>query len=139
MFLERELVTPPLNGLILPGITRDSILHLTKQWNDCKVSEATITMEQICKLIKEERVSHYLIDFFCHRFAITIAFLFQLLEMFGSGTACIVSPIERISYLGTDLQIPTMFQEKPIWKKIVDTLTAIQYGKINHPWAMAID
>lgn len=59
--------------------------------------------------------------------------------MFGSGTACIVSPIERISYLGTDLQIPTMFQEKPIWKKIVDTLTAIQYGKINHPWAMAID
>lgn len=65
--------------------------------------------------------------------------MFQLLEMFGSGTACIVSPIERISYLGTDLQIPTMEQEKPLWLRILDTLTAIQYGKIKHPWAITID
>lgn len=57
MISERELVTPPLNGLILPGITRDSILHLTRQWGDCKVTEATITMQDICKLIQEERVS----------------------------------------------------------------------------------
>lgn len=56
---ERELVTPPLNGLILPGITRDSILHLTKQWGYCKVSERNITMDEVCKLIKEERVSSH--------------------------------------------------------------------------------
>lgn len=55
----RELITPPLNGLILPGITRDSILHLTRQWGECKVTEASITMEQVCKLIKEERVSQH--------------------------------------------------------------------------------
>lgn len=64
---------------------------------------------------------------------------FQLLEMFGSGTACIVSPIERISYLGTNLMIPTMEQEKPMFARILETLTAIQYGKIDHPWAVAID
>lgn len=55
--LEKELVTPPLNGLILPGIVRDSVLHLARQWGDCKVTEKTITMDQVCKLIKEERVS----------------------------------------------------------------------------------
>lgn len=63
----------------------------------------------------------------------------QLLEMFGTGTACVVSPIERIQYLGTDLLIPTMEQEKPMFGRIRDTLTAIQYGKINHPWAVSID
>lgn len=59
--------------------------------------------------------------------------------MFGTGTACLVSPIERIQYLGTDLLIPTMEQEKPLFGRIRDTLTAIQYGKIEHPWATVID
>lgn len=53
----KELVTPPLNGLILPGITRDSILTLARQWGDCIVSERSITMHEICKLVQEERVS----------------------------------------------------------------------------------
>lgn len=59
--------------------------------------------------------------------------------MFGTGTACVVSPIERIQYLGTDLLIPTMEQEKPLFGRILDTLTDIQYGKIDHPWSFAID
>lgn len=53
--LERELITPPLNGLILPGITRDSILALAQQWS-YKVTEGRITMPEICRLIQEERV-----------------------------------------------------------------------------------
>lgn len=53
----RNLITPPLNGLILPGITRDSILHLARQWNECNVIETTITMAQVCKLVEEKRVS----------------------------------------------------------------------------------
>lgn len=59
--------------------------------------------------------------------------------MFGTGTACVVSPIERIQYLGTDLLVPTMEQEKPLFARILNTLTDIQYGKIEHPWAVAID
>lgn len=59
--------------------------------------------------------------------------------MFGTGTACIVSPIERIQYLGTDLLIPTMEQEKPMFNRILKTLTDIQYGRVNHPWAITID
>lgn len=114
---ERELVTPPLNGLILPGITRDSILHLAREWREFKVSERPITMFEIKKALQENRV----------------------LEMFGSGTACIVSPIERIFYNGENLMIPTLEHTEPVWKQICTTLTDIQYGKIKHPWSVAID
>lgn len=62
-----------------------------------------------------------------------------MLEMFGTGTACVVSPIERIQYLGTDLLVPTLEQPQSLYGRILDTLTAIQYGKIDHPWAVAID
>lgn len=35
-FLEPEIATPPLDGLILPGVTRDSILAIAKTWvSDC--------------------------------------------------------------------------------------------------------
>lgn len=59
--------------------------------------------------------------------------------MFGSGTACLVSPIERINYLGTDYLIPTMEQSKPLWSRIKTTLTDIQYGRVEHPWAVLIE
>lgn len=57
--VEKELITPPLNGLILPGITRRSILNLALEWNQFKVTEKNITMEQVCRLNSEKRVSNY--------------------------------------------------------------------------------
>ncbi|KNC23357.1 hypothetical protein FF38_13547 [Lucilia cuprina] len=114
---EKELITPPLNGLILPGITRDSILTLTRQWGKFKVTEATFTMPRVCELLQQGR----------------------LLELFGTGTACVVSPINRISYLDQNLYIPTMEQEKPVHEMIRKTLTDIQYGKVDHPWSVVID
>lgn len=114
---EKELITPPLDGLILPGITRDSILRLTQQWGQFNVREGRFTMPMICDLLKEER----------------------LLELFGTGTACVVSPVDRINYMGTDLHIPTMEQENPVFERIRTTLTDIQYGKLKHPWAVVIE
>ncbi|XP_067641906.1 branched-chain-amino-acid aminotransferase [Eurosta solidaginis] len=114
---EKVLLTPPLNGLILPGITRDSILALARQWGKFEVREETINMTQIIELLNQGR----------------------LLEMFGTGTACVVSPINRINYMGTDFYIPTMEQEQPIHETMRETLTGIQYGKIDHPWALEID
>jgi branched-chain amino acid aminotransferase len=61
------------------------------------------------------------------------------LELFGTGTAAVVSPIERINYLEEDLFIPTMEQAEPVYKRILSELTDIQYGKVNHPWAVRID
>ncbi|KAK9498216.1 hypothetical protein O3M35_004080 [Rhynocoris fuscipes] len=114
---ERELITPPLNGLILPGITRLSILQLSREWNDYKVSERTITMGELISLLKEAR----------------------LLEVFGAGTACVVSPVHVIYFKETAYEIPTMIQSDPIYKRLLDTLTNIQYGIVDHPWARLID
>jgi len=114
---ERELITPPLNGLILPGITRDSIIRLTLEKGDVRVTQGKITMGMVKKLLQQGR----------------------LLEMFGSGTACIVSPVERIHYMGEDLMIPTMEQDNAMFRWVLKTLTDIQYGKIEHPWARVIN
>jgi len=57
IFIEKELVTPPLNGLILPGITRASILELAREWNEFCISERDIPMAEIVHLLRENRVS----------------------------------------------------------------------------------
>jgi len=79
-----ELVTAPLTrGDILPGVTRDSILHLARSWGDFDVVERFPTMPEI-KLAAEEG---------------------RLLEAFGAGTAAVVTPIEAIQYKGEDIEV----------------------------------
>ena len=57
-FTEKELVTPPLSdGLILPGVTRDSLIDIAKSWNEFKITERYPTMEEVRRGIKEKRVS----------------------------------------------------------------------------------
>ncbi|PAA92362.1 hypothetical protein BOX15_Mlig015936g7, partial [Macrostomum lignano] len=110
-----QLVTPPLNsGLILPGIVRDSLLRLAREWNEWEVLERDITMGELIEAIDSGR----------------------LMEMFGSGTACIVSPVSGIKYDGKVIQVPTMSQGAPVTMRFFKTLTDIQYGRIkDHPWA----
>ena len=78
------MVTPPLNGTILPGVTRDSILHLTRKLGEFKVSEREIHIEELVEHSKNG----------------------NLLEMFGAGTACVVSPVQLFSYGGEDYKVP---------------------------------
>uniref|UniRef100_A0A2M3Z096 Branched-chain-amino-acid aminotransferase n=1 Tax=Anopheles braziliensis TaxID=58242 RepID=A0A2M3Z096_9DIPT len=114
---ERELLTPPLDGLILPGITRDSIVQLCHQWGEFSVREEKFTMPLVKELAKEGR----------------------LLEMFGAGTAAVISPIECIAYLGEEIHVPTESHDSPLYRRLYNTLTDIQYGKLPHPWAYVID
>ncbi|KAJ3317513.1 branched-chain-amino-acid aminotransferase [Boothiomyces sp. JEL0866] len=119
---EKELVTPPLDGTILPGVTRDSILSLCSEWNEFKVTEKPVTIHDVAKAVKENRV----------------------IEMFGAGTAAIVSPIKLIHYNGTDLNIPLDpakpdAQAGPLTTKIADTIMGIQYGEIPHKWSVVVD
>lgn len=55
--LEKVLATPPLNGLILPGITRQSILELVKEWDEFRVEERNFTIDELIELNKNEKVS----------------------------------------------------------------------------------
>ncbi|KAI8872373.1 branched-chain amino acid aminotransferase II [Ramicandelaber brevisporus] len=119
---EKELITPPLDGMILPGVTRDSILQLARQWGEFKVTEGQVSLGQVERATKEGR----------------------LYEMFGAGTACIVSPIKGIKFEGRDIKIPLDpknpdSQAGPLAKRFNDTLLGIQYGDIEHPsWSVIV-
>jgi branched-chain amino acid aminotransferase len=115
---ETELITPPLDGTILPGVTRDSIIELTKSWNEFKIIEKAITMKELIEAHSEGRI----------------------FEIFGAGTAAVVSPIKTIGYLGKDYEFPVDPIEGigPLAKRIHSTITGIQYGEILHEWSVVI-
>ncbi|XP_036373843.1 branched-chain-amino-acid aminotransferase, cytosolic [Megalops cyprinoides] len=113
---EEELATPPLDGIILPGITRQSILELTRKWGEFKVSERYLTMMDLRRALKEDRVK----------------------EMFGSGTACVVSPVGRILYQGENLLIPCLGEHPPLASRLLKELTDIQYGRTPSDWTYLV-
>ncbi|XP_003387852.1 PREDICTED: branched-chain-amino-acid aminotransferase, cytosolic-like [Amphimedon queenslandica] len=112
-----EIATPPLNGIILPGVTRDSLLALGKTWGTHKISERKITMDDIKIALAEGRIK----------------------EMFGAGTACVVCPISDILYLNESLHIPTMENGPEVAKRFYKELTDIQYGVVEHDWTVVVD
>ncbi|KAI9499084.1 aminotransferase [Zychaea mexicana] len=119
---ELELATPPLDGSILPGVTRDSILSLAREWNEFKVTERKMTMPELRDAVKDGRV----------------------VEMFGAGTACIVTPVKAVEYMGEDLNIPldpndSTSQAGPITKRINEAIMDIQYGEVEHPWSVVVN
>ncbi|XP_018322498.1 branched-chain-amino-acid aminotransferase, cytosolic [Agrilus planipennis] len=114
---ERVLATPPLNGLILPGIIRQSVIEICEEWGDFRIEERPVTMDEMIKLVRKNR----------------------LLEMFGTGTACTICPVDSIYYKGQLIRIPTVEQKLPLFVKIRKRLLAIQYGHIEHPWAVPIE
>jgi branched-chain amino acid aminotransferase len=63
----------------------------------------------------------------------------RLMEVFGAGTACIVCPVSAISYNGEKHEIPTVEHASPVHKKLMETLSAIYYGQISHPWGVLVD
>lgn len=119
-----ELVTPPLDdGTILPGVTRDSILHLVRELRpDIKVSEKWFSITEMIDAIDQGR----------------------LIEAFGMGTACVVAPIEGFYYKGSDYAIP--LSEDPSKKSgdltyfLSNELMDIQYGIKDGPegWSVVI-
>jgi branched-chain amino acid aminotransferase len=115
---EKELITPPLDGTILPGVTRDSILALARGWNEFKVSERRFSMPQLAKAASEGRLH----------------------EAFGAGTAAVVSPIKLIHWKGQDYKIPITPQGAgPLAHRLWKDITDIQYGRRPHPWSVRIE
>ena len=52
-----ELVTPPIEqGVILPGVTRDSLLSLAREWAEFDVTERPVTMAELVEALDEGRV-----------------------------------------------------------------------------------
>ena len=113
---EKELITAPLDGTILPGVTRDSILKITRDMGEFKVSEKTYTMTDLTKALSENRV----------------------IDCFGAGTAAVVSPVKSIHYKGTDYMLPSQETLGPLAQRMWDKITAIQYGREEHEWSVVL-
>ncbi len=110
-----ELITPPLTGSILPGITRDSVLRLTKDWG-LKVSEKRITIDEV--VAAQENGS--------------------LQEIFGTGTAAVISPVGELNYKG---RICTINHGKTglLAQKLFHELQAIQNGHKKDPYGWVVE
>jgi len=113
-----ELVTPPLDsGLILPGVTRRSVLELAREFDEFEVSERKLTIKELLNRAKDG----------------------TLLEMFGTGTAAIVTPVGNIYYDGIMNPLPIPKAEKSFAQRIMRVLTDIYYGKVKNGWGVPIE
>lgn len=104
------IVTPVLNGSILNGVTRDSIIHLLKHWN-LPVTERKVSMQEVREAYQSG----------------------QLEEAFGTGTAAVISPIGEFNWEG-DRMIINEGKTGELSQKLYDTLTGIQLGEIEDPF-----
>ena len=107
--IDDELITPMLNGSILPGITRDSVIALAKIWK-IKVSERKISIDEVLN---------------AHASG-------SLQEIFGSGTAAVISPVGELKCGDTVLNVGNG-KVGPMAHRFFKTLTDIQYGKAKDP------
>ncbi|HOD29554.1 MAG TPA: branched-chain amino acid aminotransferase [Syntrophales bacterium] len=111
-----ELVTPPLAGSILPGVTRNSVLQIARHWGGL-VAERPVAIAEV----------------------IEAAASGDLKEAFASGTAAIVSPIGQIYYRGQE-HVINGGRTGPLTERLYNEILQIQYGEKDDPfgWRMQI-
>lgn len=63
----------------------------------------------------------------------------KLIEIFGAGTACVVSPVNRIKYQNKNIDLPMDNASNKITPKLLTEISNIYYGKIKHEWMFPID
>jgi len=108
-----EVITPPLGGTILAGITRDTAITLMRDWG-ITVSERRIAIDEVVGAIRAG----------------------TLTEMWGTGTAAVVSPVGQLGYRSERLTIADG-RTGPLTQRLFDTITGLQYGTEpdRHGWA----
>lgn len=103
--IDGKIVTAPLNGSILPGVTRDSMIKLLKS-KGYTVEERPLSIDELMEAAKSGKLQ----------------------EAFGTGTAAVISPIGTLAY-----KDEVFFENNnigPISQMLYDTLTGIQTGKL---------
>lgn len=114
--IEGGLVTPELNGSILPGITRDSIIQLAGSWG-IEVTQRKISVDEIVRRAEDGTLE----------------------EAFGAGTAAVISPVGKFA-IGDKELIINGGKTGELSQRLYDGLTGIQYGKLPDPfgWTVAL-
>jgi branched-chain amino acid aminotransferase len=102
-----HIVTPPLTGSILPGITRDSVITLGRDLG-YKVSETPVDVNEMLTDIQSGKIS----------------------EVFGCGTAAVIAPVGKFGFRDGEYVIND-YQVGPVAEHLYKELTGIQYGRIE--------
>ena len=114
LFVTRDgKVVTPKSNTILPSITRRSLIQVAKEYLGLEAEEREITLEEVK----------------------------DMAECGLCGTAAVISPVGKINDHGKEICLPSGMDEMgPITKKLYDTLTGIQMGKIEAPegWIVEI-
>jgi branched-chain amino acid aminotransferase len=106
-----EIITPPLSGnTILSGVTRMSVIEYSKK-HGLPITERRITIDEIFEYHKNG----------------------QLEEVFGTGTAAVISPVGKITFKEQSIEINNM-EIGPTAQNLYDSLTAIHYGEAEDPF-----
>ncbi|MEG0314689.1 MAG: branched-chain amino acid aminotransferase [Erysipelotrichaceae bacterium] len=115
--VDGEIYTAPIDGTVLPGVTRNSCIALLKDWG---------------YTVHEE---HFTIDFLMEA-----AKNGKLEEAWGTGTAAVISPVGELNYKGT-IAIINDFKTGSLTQKLYDNLTGIQWGDLEDKfnWTIELD
>lgn len=111
-----ELVTPPLGGTILPGITRDTVLQLAADWG-IATCERRITIDEVIAAAEDG----------------------SLTEAFGSGTAAVISPIGEFGYKENTITV-NKGKTGPLAQRLFDDIQCLQRGAAAdpHDWIVRV-
>ena len=115
--IDGKVITPSLEGSILPGITRRSVIDVLKSWN-IPVEERKISVAELVESYNNNKLE----------------------EAFGTGTAAVISPIGEFNYEGK-VMVVNNNQIGELSQKLYNYLTGIQWGKIEDKfdWIKKID
>jgi len=108
-----KLVTSPLHGTILDGITRRSVIEIAR-YNGLAIEERALSVDEIFDGVESGRIT----------------------EAFGTGTAVVISPVGQFTYKDRTVVLGDGKTTGGITQELYDTLTGIQYGRLpdTHGW-----
>ncbi len=112
--IDGKIVTPMLNGSILPGITRDSVINVCKHWG-YEVEERKISVDELLEAQKSGKLE----------------------EVFGTGTAAVISPVGKLRFKDDVMTINGGVIGE-VSQKLYDTITGIQWGRIEDPFGWSV-
>ena len=110
-----EIYTAPIEGTVLPGVTRDSMIHLLRDWG-YKVNETRLSVDDLMKAGHDGTLE----------------------EVFGTGTAAVISPVGELRYKD-DVVTVNDFKIGELTQKLYDTLTGIQWGKLPDKYGWTVE
>lgn len=111
-----EIITPELEGTILPGVTRDSVIQYAGRHMGLKVTQRMISIKEVVRAAEDG----------------------SLQEVFGSGTAAVISPVSHFRYKGKDYQVADG-KTGPVAATLFEDLTGMQTGLKPDPFGWVVN